>query len=293
MAIYRGYIQFFFVPWNPATAYPSFPACENGWNNPTANVYTSVLELEKTWFDQSLFKWTNTSRMNLLKMKHSLPSIGDWWSRRRNGVPLLCAWSDAVLPLSDDQQYPDYIQTGYWMLDDETEYKAPEFLVNFLQQDPLPFAIGFGSMVPADAKKQLKIIISALRKTNQRAIFLGGYSGSDTNSIFDENKDIVAVLNQCPHSWLFPRVRAVIHHGGAGTTAAGLRAGKPTIIISHMVRRQRSPSRRSHFILLTFWNYADSDAGSTFLGPPVAQAWMLSSYNRKHQIDRRIFGFSD
>jgi UDP:flavonoid glycosyltransferase YjiC (YdhE family) len=63
--------------------------------------------------------------------------------------------------------------------------------------------------------------------SGQRAILLSGWGGLRPEDL----PDSVLVLDSVPHTWLFPRVAAVVHHGGAGTTAAGLRAGVPTIII--------------------------------------------------------------
>jgi sterol 3beta-glucosyltransferase len=76
----------------------------------------------------------------------------------------------------------------------------------------------------------VRLIGAALRETGQRAVIGSGWSGAAAS---DLPKNVL-VVDHAPHDWLYERVAAVVHHGGAGTTAAGLRAGRPTLIIPHM-----------------------------------------------------------
>jgi len=87
--------------------------------------------------------------------------------------------------------------------------------------------IGFGSMSSRNPEQTADLIIQALARTNQRAILLSGWGGLQKATI----PDSIFMIDSVPHSWLFPRVSAVIHHGGASTTAAGLRAGVPSVVI--------------------------------------------------------------
>ena len=97
----------------------------------------------------------------------------------------------------------------------------------YAMQGALPVYIGFGSMGSRNPKQTSKLVLEALKQTKCRAIMQAGWGG-----LSDENlPENVHTVDSVPHSWLFPRVAAVVHHGGAGTTAAGLRAGVPSIVI--------------------------------------------------------------
>lgn len=117
---------------------------------------------------------------------------------------------------------------GYCFLNLGTKYQPPLELSLWLQQGPKPIYIGFGSMPLDDEKKVTTIILDALRETGQRGIISRGWG--DLGS-FSEVPVDVFILEDCPHDWLFPRCAAVVHHGGAGTTAAGLIAGCPTTVV--------------------------------------------------------------
>jgi sterol 3beta-glucosyltransferase len=86
--------------------------------------------------------------------------------------------------------------------------------------------VGFGSIAGSDPEEKARLVLAALEQSGQRGILASGWGGLRADTL-PKN---VQMIEQAPHDWLFPRVKAVVHHGGAGTTAAGLRAGKPTII---------------------------------------------------------------
>lgn len=107
-------------------------------------------------------------------------------------------------------------------------YTPPKSLEAFLDSGPPPIYIGFGSIVVEDPERMTACILEAVRMTGVRAIMSRGWSklgamDSDDNNVF--------YIDDCPHEWLFQKVAAVIHHGGAGTTACGLRYEYPTTII--------------------------------------------------------------
>jgi UDP:flavonoid glycosyltransferase YjiC (YdhE family) len=99
--------------------------------------------------------------------------------------------------------------------------------MEFLQSGSPPVYVGFGSMSNRNPEETADMVLQALIQTQQRAIVLSGWSGLRKENL----PNSVYLVDSIPHSWLFPRVAAVVHHGGAGTTAAGLRAGVPTITI--------------------------------------------------------------
>ncbi|WP_086843197.1 glycosyltransferase [Amycolatopsis kentuckyensis] len=144
-----------------------------------------------------------------------LPRTGPRGPRRRSAV--LCGFSDAVVPRPPD--WPGRVHvTGYWFLDSANPPTDPR-LRDFLAAGPPPVYVGFGSMRPADAERTFEVVRTALRRARLRGVLGTGVDADD-----------LLVAGDVPHEWLFPRTAAVVHHGGAGTTAAGLRAGVPALV---------------------------------------------------------------
>lgn len=142
-------------------------------------------------------------------------------------TPLLFAISPSVIPASAD--WPANISvTGYFFLDDEA-YQPPESLSAFLAAGESPVCVSFGSMVHDQAEKTGRALLEAFARRNERAVILTGWGGWRAEPV-PEN---ILYLDSAPHSWLLPRCKTFIHHGGAGATAAGLRAGIPAIVVPH------------------------------------------------------------
>lgn len=140
-------------------------------------------------------------------------------------VPVLYPYSAHLLPVPED--FPPHVHvTGYWFLDRSNGWHPESRLVDFLQSGTPPVYVGFGSMGAKGAAKRTKIILEALEKSGQRGVLASGWGGLSASNLPSN----IFMVNSVPHDWLFPQMAAVVHHGGAGTTAAGLRAGKPTII---------------------------------------------------------------
>jgi UDP:flavonoid glycosyltransferase YjiC (YdhE family) len=97
----------------------------------------------------------------------------------------------------------------------------------FLAAGPPPVFIGFGSMNNRDPEGVTNLVLEALAHTGQRGILATGWGGLHTADL----PETVFPVGDTPYSWLFPRMAAVVHHGGAGTTAEGLRAGVPSLLI--------------------------------------------------------------
>lgn len=141
-------------------------------------------------------------------------------------TPVLYSYSAHVLPVPPD--YPSHVHvTGYWFLDGAADWQPSSELTRFLAAGAAPIYVGFGSMSGSKATERGEVVLKALEKTGQRAVLASGWGGLKTSRL----PESVFMLDQAPHDWLFPRMSAVIHHGGAGTTAAGLRAGKPSLIV--------------------------------------------------------------
>lgn len=146
----------------------------------------------------------------------------------RQQLLMLQAYSAHVVPHPVDWP-PNVHTTGYWFLDEQPDWQPSTALHDFLAAGPPPVYIGFGSMTGSAPKRTTRLILDALAISGQRAIVSSGWAGLGQDQLPESIFQIEAV----PHNWLFPRMAAVVHHGGAGTTAAGLRAGIPSLIIPH------------------------------------------------------------
>lgn len=102
-------------------------------------------------------------------------------------------------------------------------------LAAFLDNGPPPVYIGFGSIVVDDPNEMTRMIFDAVRLSGVRALVSKGWGGLGADAL--GIPDGVFMLGNVPHDWLFEHVSCVVHHGGAGTTAAGIKAGKPTIVV--------------------------------------------------------------
>ncbi len=145
-------------------------------------------------------------------------------------IPILHGYSELVWPRPKD--WPDTASvTGYWFLDQDEEWAKPEELEAFINADDPPVYVGFGSMAGRNPEKLTAIVVEALQKANVRGIIATGWGGLSV----DDLPETIYKIENAPHDWLFPQVAAVVHHGGAGTTAAGLRAGKPSVICPFLI----------------------------------------------------------
>jgi UDP:flavonoid glycosyltransferase YjiC (YdhE family) len=119
--------------------------------------------------------------------------------------------------------------SGFFFLSLASNYQPDPDLADFLASGPPPVYIGFGSIVVEDPSAIIKLIFEAIRETGQRALVSKGWGGLGGNEL--DKPDGVFMLGNCPHDWLFRHVSCVVHHGGAGTTAAGIALGRPTVIV--------------------------------------------------------------
>lgn len=124
---------------------------------------------------------------------------------------------------------PSISISGNYNLKSPISYTPPHDLVEFLEEGPHPIYIGFGSIVLDDPDKVTRILLEAIQKAGVRAVISKGWA--DLGRDVPKTPPEVLFIENCPHDWIFRRVSCVIHHGGAGTTAAAVAAGKPSIII--------------------------------------------------------------
>jgi UDP-glucoronosyl and UDP-glucosyl transferase len=143
-------------------------------------------------------------------------------------VPHTYLWSPGLVPKPADWG-PEIDIAGFVFLDLASDYVPPEELVKFLDAGEAPIYIGFGSISGVeDPESFTKLVFGAVAKAGIRALISKGWG--DMGKGMDV-PDHIFLLDNVPHDWLFPKVRAVVHHGGAGTTAIGLKCGKPTMIV--------------------------------------------------------------
>ena len=217
-------VQAYYIPFTPTRLYPSFlipqtPIRLGGW----LNQLSYHLARQVMW--QGFRSADKLVRQKELDLPPA-PFWGPYNSKFTRDNPILYGFSPSVCPKPSDWENNIHI-TGYWFLDQGDDWTPPQALVNFLQAGPPPVYIGFGSMSIRKPEETTHLVLKALAQTKQRGIILSGWGGFHA----DELPDSVFTVESVPFSWLFPRLAAVVHHGGAGTTAAGLRAGVPSVVI--------------------------------------------------------------
>ncbi|CAI7584793.1 unnamed protein product [Penicillium crustosum] len=199
----------FTMPWSPTTAFPhplanlkNIPA-DQAWLNRVSYGVVDWL----SW--QGLGGVINDWRKHELELEPISLSDGPFILTKLN-VPYTYCWSPGLVPKPND--WPHNFDVCGFFFRDPPNYQPPAEIEEFLNAGPPPVYFGFGSIVLEDPAEITKTILQTVQEAGVRAIISRGWS-------------------DCPHEWLFERVSAVVHHGGAGTTACGLRNGKPTIIV--------------------------------------------------------------
>ena len=214
-------------PINPSHLYPAASGkIPPKWLPFRGSVNYLSTKLSNQLFFNLLLSSVNQCRKDVLDL-HPLTRKYYWpLDSPGSSLPLIYGYSSTVLPKPPNWVGNQHI-SGYWFLDAAHDYQPEKALLDFLADGPPPVYIGFGSMVDHEREEVTQIVIHALRETNQRGILLGGWSALGSGDL----PDFIFGVDAIPHDWLFPKMAAVIHHGGAGTTAAGLRAGVPSVIV--------------------------------------------------------------
>ncbi|KAK4626648.1 Sterol 3-beta-glucosyltransferase UGT80A2 [Fulvia fulva] len=217
----------FTMPYSPTQAFPHPLANIQSSNADThlTNYISYALVDMLTW--QGLGDVINRFRQRSL----GLDAISLMWAPgmlQRLRIPHTYCWSPALIPKPKDWGANISI-SGFFFLDLASNYEPDPELKAFLDAGPPPVYIGFGSIVLDDPNGMTKMIFEAVEKIGQRALVSKGWGGVGADEL--GKPDNVFMLGNCPHDWLFKRVSCVVHHGGAGTTAAGITAGRPTLVV--------------------------------------------------------------
>ncbi|XP_068477661.1 sterol 3-beta-glucosyltransferase UGT80A2 isoform X2 [Phaseolus vulgaris] len=211
---------FFTMPWTPTTEFP----------HPLSRVkqqagYRLSYQIVDSLIWLGIRDMINDLRKKKLKLRPVTYLSGSQGSETE--IPHAYIWSPHLVPKPKDWG-PKIDVVGFCFLDLASNYEPPESLVKWLGDGDNPIYIGFGSLPVQEPKKMTQVIVDALESTGQRGIINKGWGGLGNLA---EPKDSIYLLDNCPHDWLFLHCKAVVHHGGAGTTAAGLKAACPTTIV--------------------------------------------------------------
>ncbi|CAE7013449.1 hypothetical protein PTNB85_00422 [Pyrenophora teres f. teres] len=216
----------FTFPYTPTSQFP----------HPLANIRASNVEptysnfmsypLVEMMMWQGLGDLINRFRAQVLHLEE----VSRLWAPGqlyRLKVPYTYMWSPGLISKPKDWG-PEIDISGFVFLDLASSFTPPDELKKFLDDGEPPVYIGFGSIVVDDPDQFTNLIFEAVRMVGCRALVSKGWGGFGSNADCPDN---VFMLDNTPHDWLFPRCSAVIHHGGAGTTAIGLKCAIPTMIV--------------------------------------------------------------
>jgi sterol 3beta-glucosyltransferase len=217
------FVPAFVYPFTPTREFPSVlaPAAPfrlPGW----ANRLSHLLAQQMMW--QAFRSAENQARRQVLRIPPA-PFWGPFGLFNSGGGTVLYGYSRQVIPIPADWGDSMHV-TGFWPLEPPREWKPPAGLLDFLESGPPPVYIGFGSMTHRKPGEVTEMVLRALARTGQRGVLSAGWGGIGEGTL----PKSVFPIGSTPHGWLFPRMAAVVHHGGAGTTAAGLRAGVPAVV---------------------------------------------------------------
>ncbi len=251
-------------PISRTRAFPSVISPISDHRYGTLNWLTHLVEEQLTW--QPSRNFVNQWRKDFLELR-PYPFTGPNALLEKQHYPIIYGYSPAVLPKPAD--WGDWIHVaGYWFLDHPADWQPPADLVDFIHAGQPPIYIGFGSMNNREATDMTRVVVEAVTLAKVRAVLATGWG-----SLAEVNlPDTIYQVDAVPHDWLFPQMAAAVHHGGAGTTAAALRAGIPSVTVPH-------------FMDQPFWGRRVFDLG---VGPQPLQRKRLTAEHLAQAITMTI-----
>ncbi|KAL2334925.1 hypothetical protein Fmac_016138 [Flemingia macrophylla] len=211
---------FFTMPWTPTYEFP----------HPLARVPQSAVYWLSYIIVDLLIWWGIRGIINDFRKRRLKLAPVAYFSMYNGSIshlPTGYMWSSHVVPKPIDWG-PLVDVVGYCFLDLGSKYQPQEDFLRWIHKGSIPIYFGFGSMPLDDPKRTTDVIMEALKNTKQRGIIDKGWGNLGNLAEIPDN---IFLLEECPHDWLFPQCSALVHHGGAGTTATGLKAGCPTTIV--------------------------------------------------------------
>ncbi|KAH8692997.1 UDP-glucose:sterol glycosyltransferase [Talaromyces proteolyticus] len=224
------YFRGFTMPWSRTRAYPHAFAVPEHKMGGAYNYITYVMFDNVFW--RAISGQVNRWRKKELGLRSTTLD-----KMQPNKIPFIYNYSPSVVPPPLD--YPDWIRvTGYWFLDEAAGWTPPAELSRFIKKaredNKKIVYIGFGSIVVSDPAALTRTVVESVQKADVRCILSKGWSDrlGDPKSARAEVPlpPEIHQIQSAPHDWLFTQIDAAVHHGGAGTTGASLRAGVPTIV---------------------------------------------------------------
>lgn len=214
----------FTMPWCPTTEFPHPMVDIN-----TAELATPLANVASYTIAETLV-WAGLGDLfNDFRRSLGLDTINQAWGSvlmNKLDIPWTFCWSPSVLSKPSDWGSNINV-SGFYFLNLASNFLPPPELQTFLDIGPPPVYIGFGSITLEKPQVTTQLILHAIRKAGVRALISKGWGGLHCDNPPPE----VFMLDNVPHDWLFTKVSAVVHHGGAGSTAIGINLGKPTIIV--------------------------------------------------------------
>ncbi len=210
------YLTVSVIPLTPTHAFPS-PLL-------ASQSLGGFFNIQSYYFSAQLLWWFFRPKIREFRRKLRLadpPRLFKWVDS-----PVINGFSPQVIPRPADWGSQVHI-TGYWRLD-EAEWQPPDDLVSFVEAGAPPVFIGFGSMIAPDPDALTKTLLEAVQRSGQRAVISKGWANLGGVAL-PEN---IFLVDYAPYHWLFPRMSAVIHHGGSGTTGLALQSGVPSMVVA-------------------------------------------------------------
>jgi sterol 3beta-glucosyltransferase len=243
----------FTMPWTSTSAFPHpLTRLQPGEHRPVRNFLSYGVVSTMMW--AGLGDVVNGFRERTLGLP-SLDLVQGASLLEDSEVPFTYLFPESVIPRPPDWG-PHIDLTNFIFSDGAGDYEPPADLVAFLAAGPPPVYVGFGSCVVPDPAALTRVVFEGLERAGLRGVLSRGWG-----ELGGEAPPNVYIIDDCPHDWLFPRCQAVCHHGGAGTTAAGLHVGLPTVVV---------PFFGDQF----FWGRVIADAGA---GPEPVPASEVTS----------------
>ena len=214
----------FTMPWSATCAFPHpFARIDPSTHHPVENFLSYGIVDLLVW--AGIGDLVDTFRTGTLKLPPIALTDGAALLEDHE-VPFTYLWPTSLVPRPTDWG-PHIDMANFIQYEQAQTYEPPRSLLDFLAAGEAPIYVGFGSVVAEDPAALTRTIFAALDEAGARGIVSEGWAHLGGNA----PPSNVYVIGDCPHDWLFARCRAVCHHGGAGTTAAGLRAGLPTVVV--------------------------------------------------------------
>ncbi|HHM2298102.1 TPA: glycosyltransferase [Legionella pneumophila] len=248
----------------PAYSQPLHPTAEFPYPLKRVPKQNGALRRLAGWYFMEILLWyyfrpqINQWRIEQLNLPPIKQSFLYWRTIRQNEELALYNMSPSIFKKPKD--WRDHIKiTGYWYLPAASNWQPDKPLLDFLLAGSPPIYIGFGSVVTVQDNTLIQLISDALLHTKQRGVL----SGHWPKSVLDQLPPHLIYVKSIPHDWLFPKTTGIIHHGGAGITAAALLAGKPSIPIpffldqpywSHSIAKLGAATQPIPYKKLTFDN---------------------------------------